>query len=252
MKRWILLAMAAVQAAVGANPGVETFKQVLTEKLLNLKPNGMTERDVRFVEVQEGRGSAASFPFRVTALVRDYGPGYPRNRYYGETCVRRFDKQDFTLVSNGSGGWMVEGALTPPLATQVCKPNPGAGVSSIPLASLPGTAARAGAPPPSAPADSAGGTSGPRLGSYECWANGQARMLLNFSFRSGTQYVGSDGQPGSFAISRDTGRIVFKGGALDGVLPAGFYTMYIVSQGRPRVSFRNSSGNEVSYCEWAR
>jgi hypothetical protein len=86
-------------------------------------------------------------------------------------------------------------------------------------------------------------------GNYECWGNGQARMLLNFSVKSATQYVGSDAKPGAYAYDASSGRITFKGGALDGVMPKGFYTIYHEPKGHPTVSFRNSGGSEASFCE---
>jgi hypothetical protein len=85
-------------------------------------------------------------------------------------------------------------------------------------------------------------------GSYECWASGSARTLPNFTIRSGGQYIGSDGRSGSYALDAG-GRITFKGGMLDGVLPAGFYIIYYAPQGRPTVSFRNSGGSEVAFCQ---
>ena len=90
------------------------------------------------------------------------------------------------------------------------------------------------------------------MGSYECWANGQARMLLNFSIRSNTQYTGSDGQAGSYSLDSNTGRVTFRGGALDGVMPKGFFAVYHAPKGMPTLSFRNSGGSEVSFCEKAR
>ena len=87
------------------------------------------------------------------------------------------------------------------------------------------------------------------LGAYECWANGSARLLLNFSIKSAAEYTGSDNTKGTYAYAPGTGRITFKGGALDGVMPNGFYTVYHEPKGIPSVSFRNSSGNEASFCE---
>jgi hypothetical protein len=46
--------------------------------------------------------------------------------------------------SLGIGEWQVEGVMTHSMATRQCKPNPGDGVSSIPLATLSGSAAPAG------------------------------------------------------------------------------------------------------------
>ncbi|MDP8979536.1 MAG: hypothetical protein M3O35_02975 [Acidobacteriota bacterium] len=236
-------------------PNADTLKQVLNKKLQSLRPDGTTERNVLFQDVRAGGGTGGFYSFQVTALIRDYGPGYPRNRYYGETCVGRLDKVEYTLMRNNFGEWQVEGAMTPSLATRQCKPNPADGVSSIPLATLSGSAAPAGEPAaaPVAPAANPGAGSGGGVaaGSYECWANGQARMLLNFTIRTPGQYIGSDGKPGAYSLGAG-GRITFHGGALDGVLPAGFYTVYYSPQGRPTVSFRNSGGSEVSFCQKVR
>ena len=73
-------------------PSVDTLKQVLNKRLQSLRPDGMTERNVLFQEVRAGSPAPGSYPFQVTAVIRDYGPGYPANRYYGETCVSRLEK----------------------------------------------------------------------------------------------------------------------------------------------------------------
>jgi len=87
------------------------------------------------------------------------------------------------------------------------------------------------------------------MGSYECWANGQARMLLNFKIKSPTQYTGSDDKPGNYTYNAASGAIAFKGGALDGVMPEGFTSIYHEPKGHPTVSFRGKSGAEASFCE---
>jgi len=248
MLRKTLFILVFSSNAVAAGPPADTLKQVLTRKLMILKPSEATERNVLFQSVQPGSGMNT---FRVTAIIRDYSPGYPKNRYYGQTCTRRFNGAEFVLVPSPSGAWDVQGAMTPPLDTQQCKPNPAEGVSSIPLASLQGSPAPAGNPQP-ASAAKAGGSGKVATGSYECWANGQARMLLNFTIRSTSQYTGSDAKAGSYSFDPGSGRISFRGGTLDGVLPAGFYTLYYEPQGRPTVSFRNTSGAEVSFCQWVR
>jgi hypothetical protein len=242
-----------------APPTADTLKQVLTAKLKKLTPGGTTERTVLYQEVRAGAGTPGSYPFQVTALVHDYGPGYPKNHYYGQTCVGHFDKVTFTLSRNEFGDWDVQGAMTPPMSTQQCKPNTAEGVSSIPLSTLTGAQAPAGnplsAPAPAASASAASQSASAgavKTGSYECWANGQARMLLNFTIRGAGQYTGSDGKAGTFSIDPNTGRIKFKGGALDGVMPEGFYAIYHVPQGRPTVSFRSPSGSEASFCQWVR
>lgn len=181
----VLLAasLTAVSHAAQPAPSADILKHALTKKLQKLTPAGMTERQVLFQEVRAGTPTGASYPFQVTAVLRDYGPGYPANRFYGTTCVNHFDKARFALFRNEFGEWDVEGAMTPPLATQDCKPNPSGGVSAIPLSTLTGAAAPAGNPPPAPAPANPGGTQGSgggvAPGRYECWANGQARLLLN-------------------------------------------------------------------------
>src|SRR5689334_13628589 len=87
------------------------------------------------------------------------------------------------------------------------------------------------------------------MGSYECWANGQARMLLNFKIKSASQYTGSDDKPGNFTYNTASGAIAFKGGSLDGVMPEGYVSIYHEPKGLPTVSFRSPRGSEVSFCQ---
>ena len=100
-----LLFVVAISLAAPAwaqkEPTPETLKQVLEKRLLTLTPAGTTARTVLFQEVRAGKANAGSFPFQVTALIRDYGPGYPANRYYGETCVGRMNQWVFTLTIPG-------------------------------------------------------------------------------------------------------------------------------------------------------
>src|SRR5581483_3301880 len=87
MLRKTLFILVFSSNAVAAGPPADTLKQVLTRKLMILKPSEATERNVLFQSVQPGSGMNT---FRVTAIIRDYSPGYPKNRYYGQTCTRRF------------------------------------------------------------------------------------------------------------------------------------------------------------------
>ena len=243
---------ALVSCASGAisagGPTVEQFKQAMTARLMQLKPSDVTERNVLFQDVHALNGGN----YQVTAVVRDYSPGYPRNRYYGQTCVGHFDKQTFTMAPDGSGGWNVEGAMTPSLHTQQCKANPSAGASSIPLASLGGSPATTVGATGNAPTKARGGTGSVAKGSYECWANGEARMLMNFSILNGSQYKDSNGKTGSYSLDGNS-RISFHGGSLDGAMPAGYYGVYYAPQGRPTVSYRSQrSGAEVTFCQWVR
>jgi hypothetical protein len=89
-------------------------------------------------------------------------------------------------------------------------------------------------------------------GSYECWGNGSPRLLLNFKVTGKDRYSDADGkQQGSFAYNPANGAITFKGGHLDGVMPAGFTSVYHENKKRPTVSFRSGRGAEASFCELA-
>ena len=86
-------------------------------------------------------------------------------------------------------------------------------------------------------------------GSYECWGNGSARMLLNFKVSGKDRYTDPEGKErGSFAYNQSTGAITFKGGHLDGVMPIGFTSIYHEPKTRPTVSFRSARGAEASFC----
>lgn len=87
-------------------------------------------------------------------------------------------------------------------------------------------------------------------GSYECWAHGQARMLLNFKVTGKNTYAGESSK-GSFTYDSASGKLTFKGGHLDGIMPKGFTTVYHEKNGKPTVSFRGASGSEASFCERA-
>jgi hypothetical protein len=231
----LLLPLAALQAQ--SQPSLDTFKQVLTQKLQALKPDGFTERNVLF-ESAQGRGGK----FQGVVNLRDYGPGYPPNHFYGTTCVSRLTSS-FTMFAGDGGRWMLDGGLTPSSNDKKCQNNPSAGVSSIPLAAVAGTPATGTA---TSPAATASGTAA--IGSYECWANGQARLLMNFQIRSASTYTGSDGKPGTFTLDGN-GHITFHGGAQDGIMPPGFTARYYAPQGRPTVSYIGPTGGEAAFCQ---
>lgn len=85
-------------------------------------------------------------------------------------------------------------------------------------------------------------------GTYECWANGSARGMMNFKVTGKGMYAG-DGDKGRYEYDAASGKITFKGGHLDGVMPAGFVSVYHEPRGRPTVSFRSGRGSEASFCE---
>lgn len=144
-------------------------------------------------------------------------------------------------LSAPTGGWLVDGRLTPDLSKTQSKDNPSAGVSSIPLTTLQGSAAPAGSV--SSPAIARSG--GVAEGSYECWSGRNANM--KFAILAGGRYTDSQGNAGTFTFTPCTQKIAFAGGALNG--GAGYAPVYYGPQGRPTVSFRNPSGDEVAFCQ---
>ncbi len=78
-------------------PTADDFKRTLEARLQKLRPAGTTERTVLFQEVRPGTANGGVFPFEATLLIHDYGPGYPPNKFYGETCVGRMDTWRFEM-----------------------------------------------------------------------------------------------------------------------------------------------------------
>lgn len=236
----VLLITGCSQSASGSSPKPEVFEQVLEHRLQALKPSGKTERNVVFEEVKP----AGDGRFTASFSIRDYGPGYPANHFYGDTCVAKMVRESYTLSSDGAGGWNISGRLTPSLEATRCIPNPSAGASSQPLSALSGTAAPSG--PVAKSAEPSAGRGIP-TGKYECWANGQARLMLNFTIDDESHYVGADGTRGTYSLQGD--QVTFHGGALDGAMPTGFSAVYHRPGGRPTVSFRSGRGAEAAFCE---
>ncbi len=87
-------------------------------------------------------------------------------------------------------------------------------------------------------------------GAYECWANGAARLLMNFKVIGDGRYSNEDGdEKGSFAYDAGSGVVTFKSGHLDGAMPDGFKAVYQDRKGRFVLSFRGRSGGEAAFCE---
>lgn len=92
-------------------------------------------------------------------------------------------------------------------------------------------------------------SAGMPAGSYQCWANGAARLLMNFSVTGPGVYADYEGKPGRFTLDPATGRVTFQGGMLDGSMPDGFIAVFHTPNGRPTVSFRSPRGAEAAFCE---
>jgi len=241
----LLLAFAVSATAFTAPPTVAEAQQILDGQWMKLRPGSAKERNVLFQSVKLIGGQGTSYRYSVSVILRDYDAGYPPNRYYGQTCVARIDNEPYTLWTDG-GSWHVDGRMTPD--SRKCDANPAAGVSSIPVNTLPGTAAAKGqiaAPPP--PQRAAGGVV---QGAYECWSGNRANGLLNFTIRAGGQYADSAGTGGTYSVDAANGHMTFRGGSLEKGIPAGMYAMYYEPGGRPTVSIRNSaSGGEAVLCQ---
>ena len=137
----VLFGVALVVDAKAQAPTTAQFQQALEAQLQQLKPTGYTVRTVRFEDVRPGRPNGGYYPFQVTASIHDYGPGYPANNFYGATCLGKMEKWKFDMRKDDFGGWIVQGRMT--VSDAICKDNPSAGVSAIPLASVRGSAAAA-------------------------------------------------------------------------------------------------------------
>jgi hypothetical protein len=213
--------ISVISSAQGASaPSADVLKQTLQKRLLELTPVGTTERQVLFQEVTAGRPDGDHYPFMVTAVIRDYGPGYPANHFFGATCVGKMDRWRFDLVDDRFGGWTVEGAMTVTRDQgRECKDNPAAGVSSMPLASLSGTPAPARtlvAVPAATPARATGGDS-LYTGEYACYGNGTLLAGAGIKLQSGSRYTDVEGRRGgSYAYNATAATISFTGGFFDG------------------------------------
>lgn len=211
-----LFAFACVTGAGAQAPTTAQLQQALEARLQKLKPTGTTVRTVRFEEVRPGRPNGGYYPFQVTASIHDYGPGYPANNFYGETCLGRMDKWKFDMLKDEFGGWIVQGRMT--VSDAVCKKNPSAGVSAIPLASVPGApASKAPAPKPAA---SAGKSTAADLymGEWACYGVGSRLMAgMGFVLERDGKYHDVDGErAGSYAYDANSSTISFRGGFLAG------------------------------------
>lgn len=251
----LLFAAGHTLAQAQSTPGPADAMQAIDRKLHKIwKDIGINgTRTVLFQQVVAGRGTPGHFPFRATILVHDQENGYPPNHYYGKTCVGRLEQETYILALDDFGQWDAQGRMTPDLDTKTCKDNPSAGVAGIPLDSIQGTrAGAAGSAPvtrPPAVQNAAGATGGVAAGDYQCWANGQARPLMNFKALGNGQYRDNEGHLGKLSVNASDGHVMFNGGNLDGFEAMGYRAVYSAPGGRPTVSFRNSGGSEVQFCQ---
>jgi hypothetical protein len=211
---WLITPVPRAMAA----PTAADARQVLNAQLQKLTPVGVTKRTVLFETVTARAPSGGYYPFIVTATIHDYSPGYPANRFYGETCVGRMDKWTFDLRDNGAGSWIAQGRMT--VSDRVCHKNPSEGVSAVAADSLPGKPAEQRTAAASAPT---GGTEKSAsgnlyLGEYACYGTG-GRLMAGMGFRllAGGKYIDLDSKRGgSYRYDTGTATVSFSGGFLDG------------------------------------
>jgi len=202
-------------------PTTDDFKRALDAAMQKLRPTGFTARALLFENVRAGAPSGGYFPFMVTATLSDYAPGYPANRYYGQTCVGRMDGWKFDMRRDDFGGWLVQGRMT--VTNSECKDNSSAGTSAIPLAGLAGTPAAAGSQAPAAGARAPAAAATPAAGAlyfgeYACYGTGGRPVAgMGFLLQSGGRYQDSDNERGgTYAYDAGAATIAFRGGFLDG------------------------------------
>jgi hypothetical protein len=204
------LLLAACSSHGSDAPTTEQFQAALDAHLQKLRPDGYTERTVLFENVRAGASNGPRHSFVVTATIHDYGPGYPANSYYGQTCVGRMDGWTFEMLPNAVGEWIVQGRMT--VSDTQCKENPAEGQPAVAVASLPGQRATAVAPPPTPTGGSLA------LGEYACYGTGSQLMAgMGFVLSQDGTYADLDGERGG-RWQHDTGAatISFSGGFLDG------------------------------------
>ncbi|MBK8284985.1 MAG: hypothetical protein IPK97_08855 [Ahniella sp.] len=204
------LLLAACSSQGGEGPTPEQFKAALDAQLQALRPGGMTERTVLFENVRVGKSNGPRHSFSVTATVHDYGPGYPSNGYYGQTCVGRMDNWIFEMVPNAMGDWVVQGRMT--VTDNECRNNPAEGQAAVPVTSLAGQRAAAVAMPPPPEGGSLA------LGEYACYGTGSQLMAgMGFVLSSDGSYADlDDDRGGNWQYDEGSASIRFSGGFLDG------------------------------------
>src|ERR1019366_2016646 len=203
------LLIGSVTTVSAQQPTTAQFEQALEAQLQKPKPEGTAVRTIRFEEVRPGRPNGGYYPFLVTASIHDYGPGYPANKYYGETCLGRMDKWKFDMLKDDFGGWIVQGRMT--VSDAAYKQNPSAGVSSMPLASVAGSpAGNVPAPSPAAPANKTPATT-LYIGQWACYGVG-SRLMAGMGFvldRSGNYTDVDGGRGGKYSYNAAGSTIAF-------------------------------------------
>lgn len=205
-----------------AQPTVEQFKQVFNSQMQNLKSTGYTKRTILFVQVIKGKPNGGYYPFKVTAYIHDYSPGYPSNNYYGQSCAGKMDGWKFDMLKDDFGQWLVQGRFT--VSNSTCKDNLSEGTEAIPVSSLEGIAYNPNqtrqAPLPVNKDQQKAVTKNTTLyiGEYACYGTGGGLMAgMGFTLKPNGTYVDLDNRRGgTYTYNAQNATISFKGGFLSG------------------------------------
>lgn len=215
----ILVSLFFLSSPLIAQPTVEQFKQQFYVQMQKLKPSDVTRRNVSFVQVIQGTPNGGYYPFKVTAYVHDYSPGYPSNHYYGQTCVYKFDGLKYDMLKDDFGGWKIQGTFTAPLETTKCVGNTSQGAEAIPLSSVQGTVYNQTATNRTLPVTQAANKSGSLyVGQYACYGTGNRLMAgMGFTLKPDGTYVDlENGRGGTYTYNSQNATISFTGGFLSG------------------------------------
>ncbi|MDQ6756806.1 MAG: hypothetical protein M3004_07710 [Bacteroidota bacterium] len=222
----ILFFFFAINFTAISQPTVEQFKQVFNSQMQKLKTTGFTKRNISFVQVTKGTPNGGYYPFKVSAYVHDYAPGYPSNHYYGQTCVGKIDNWKFDMLKNEFGEWIVQGRMTASDAD--CKNNPSEGAEAIPLSSLPGIVyvqlQKTNLPVNQNQQKSVANKNAELyIGEYACYGTGNRLMAgMGFTLKSNGSYFDLDNKRGgSYSFNKQNATITFKGGFLSGQMGTG-------------------------------
>jgi hypothetical protein len=166
-------------------PTVDDLKHALAVRLQALKPDSVT-RTVIFEDVHAGRAKGASYPFEVTATVRDSAAR--------QTCVGRLSHRKLVLKKGQRGEWVVVGILT--ASDVVCRDNPRVESPTAPTPSLD---------------DDAGNLP---AGEWACYGvDGVLKAELSFLLKPNGTYTDLDGErEGRWVYSATKSEIAFRGG----------------------------------------
>jgi hypothetical protein len=196
-------------------PSTSTLMTTMDATLQQAKPREIFRRTVVFGDVHAGRPNGQVYPFIVSATVHDYTPGWPRNNYYGQTCLTKIDHGAFNMRRDRLGEWAVEGRTE--LSGGSCVKNPSEGVSAFPLDSMAGT--RVGSSvllrPP---LPTKGRAWVPKIGEWACVLPG-GRLASNMGFRmkANKSYTDLEGaRGGTYIYDVLASSLTFRGGFLDG------------------------------------